>query len=115
MMGDREKCIQAQMDEYLSKPLQQNQLIQTILKCVTLGGQLLEKTMDRDLPGIPETAAGTSTGAEGGVKLRPSLEGRALTSQEPLTGPSVDNPSPDPTDVLSIARTELSEMRSLTG
>ncbi|KAI6249791.1 Histidine protein kinase NIK1 [Erysiphe necator] len=43
MLGDREKCIQAQMDEYLSKPLKQNHLIQTILKCVTLGGELLEK------------------------------------------------------------------------
>jgi hypothetical protein len=43
MLGDREKCIQAQMDEYLSKPLKQNHLIQTILKCATLGGQLLEK------------------------------------------------------------------------
>jgi osomolarity two-component system sensor histidine kinase NIK1 len=38
MVGDREKCIEAQMDEYLSKPLKQNQLIQTILKCATLGG-----------------------------------------------------------------------------
>ncbi|KAK6829360.1 hypothetical protein PG989_005765 [Apiospora arundinis] len=37
MMGDREKCIQAQMDDYLSKPLQQNHLIETILKCATLG------------------------------------------------------------------------------
>ncbi len=41
MLGDREKCIQAQMDEYLSKPLKPNQLIQTILKCATLGGALL--------------------------------------------------------------------------
>lgn len=49
MMGDREKCIQAQMDEYLSKPLQQNQLIQTILKCATLGGPLLEKNREREL------------------------------------------------------------------
>lgn len=32
MLGDREKCIQAQMDEYLSKPLKQNILIQVILK-----------------------------------------------------------------------------------
>jgi osomolarity two-component system sensor histidine kinase NIK1 len=46
MLGDREKCIQAQMDEYLSKPLKQNHLIQTILKCATLGGALLEKGRD---------------------------------------------------------------------
>ncbi|KAJ5713916.1 Histidine protein kinase NIK1 [Penicillium malachiteum] len=44
MLGDREKCIQAQMDEYLSKPLKQNQMIQTILKCATLGRSLLEKS-----------------------------------------------------------------------
>lgn len=46
MMGDREKCIQAHMDEYLSKPLQQNHLIQMILKCATLGGPLSEKNME---------------------------------------------------------------------
>jgi osomolarity two-component system, sensor histidine kinase NIK1 len=32
MVGDREKCIQADMDEYLSKPLKQSHLIQTISK-----------------------------------------------------------------------------------
>lgn len=46
MLGDREKCIQAQMDEYLSKPLKQNQMLQTILKCATLGGNLLEKSKE---------------------------------------------------------------------
>ncbi|KAI9728303.1 MAG: histidine kinase osmosensor [Cirrosporium novae-zelandiae] len=46
MLGDREKCIQAQMDEYLSKPLKQNQMMQTILKCATLGGSLLERSKE---------------------------------------------------------------------
>ncbi|ODH45277.1 hypothetical protein ACO22_00274 [Paracoccidioides brasiliensis] len=44
MLGDREKCIQAQMDEYLAKPLKHNQMVQMILKCVTLGDSLLEKS-----------------------------------------------------------------------
>lgn len=39
MLGDREKCIQAQMDEYLSKPLKQNTLIQVILKVITRNGR----------------------------------------------------------------------------
>ncbi|KAM5472096.1 histidine kinase osmosensor [Microsporum ferrugineum] len=52
MLGDREKCIQAQMDEYLSKPLKQTQMMQTILKCTTLGGPLLEKSNNDSRLGI---------------------------------------------------------------
>jgi len=74
MMGDRERCIQAQMDEYLSKPLQQNHLIQTILKCATLGGALLEKNREKELTQNDK------------IRPRPSLEGRAMTSNEPLMG-----------------------------
>lgn len=54
MLGDREKCIQAQMDEYLSKPLKPTALIQTIIKCATLGGALLERNQDSRLSTVLE-------------------------------------------------------------
>lgn len=88
MMGDREKCIQAQMDEYLSKPLQQNHLIQTILKCATLGGQLLEKNREKEIANKPKDSKAASTSA-----LRPPLESRSLTTREPLLGQSAGSPS----------------------
>ncbi|KAM0276672.1 hypothetical protein ACHAQH_006489 [Verticillium albo-atrum] len=91
MMGDREKCIQAQMDEYLSKPLQQNHLIQTILKCATLGGQLLEKNRERDQPHKKDDAEKKQD--DSGSSLRPSLETRAFTSRDPLVGQSLDSPA----------------------
>jgi osomolarity two-component system sensor histidine kinase NIK1 len=34
MLGDRDRCLQAQMDEYISKPLKPNLLIQTIAKTI---------------------------------------------------------------------------------
>jgi len=115
MMGDREKCIQAQMDEYLSKPLQQNHLIQTILKCATLGGPLLEKNRERELALHAE--AKSSKHKEGGQGLlRPSLEGRSFTSREPLSGNGKESPallSPDE-DPMARARLDFSDMRSLS-
>jgi osomolarity two-component system sensor histidine kinase NIK1 len=84
MMGDRERCIQAQMDEYLSKPLQQNHLIQTILKCATLGGVLLEKNRERELQQHSEQTSGNKSTQSG--LLRPSLEHRAITTNEPMMG-----------------------------
>lgn len=47
MLGDREKCIQAQMGEYLSKPLKPNQMMQTILKCAPLVHRLLDRCWRR--------------------------------------------------------------------
>lgn len=114
MMGDREKCIQAQMDEYLSKPLQQNHLIQTILKCATLGGPLLEKNRERELALRADSKAVKS---KDGLP-RPSLENRAVTSREPLSGNSAASPSllsADVDDPIARARLGLSEMRSLSG
>ncbi|KAF3015594.1 hypothetical protein G7054_g11050 [Neopestalotiopsis clavispora] len=92
MMGDRERCIQAQMDEYLSKPLQQNHLIQTILKCATLGGALLEKNRERELDLAKEKNKNTPEKQRGPSALRPNLEARALTSSSRLTG-TLDSPS----------------------
>jgi osomolarity two-component system, sensor histidine kinase NIK1 len=115
MMGDREKCIQAQMDEYLSKPLQQNQLIQTILKCATLGGPLLEKNRERELA-LQADAKSSSRMESGNGGSRPSLESRSLSTREPMTNtakesPSLLAPSENP---LARTRQDLAEMRSLS-
>jgi osomolarity two-component system sensor histidine kinase NIK1 len=42
MLGDRERCLKAQMDEYLSKPLKPSLLLQTISKCIHNMNQLRE-------------------------------------------------------------------------
>jgi osomolarity two-component system sensor histidine kinase NIK1 len=115
MMGDRERCIQAQMDEYLSKPLQQNHLIQTILKCATLGGALLEKNREREIALQKEQEKSHNKGKqEVPVILRPSLEARATTSAEPLVG-NIESPSlvtADQMDPLERARSSLSEIHT---
>lgn len=118
MMGDRERCIQAQMDEYLSKPLQQNHLIQTILKCATLGGALLEKNRERELRRQAEEkslqhshGSGHAHGHGPGL-LRPSLEGRSATTNEPIMGNDIESPAIVTTnseDPIHRARSTLSE------
>lgn len=117
MMGDREKCIQAQMDEYLSKPLQQNHLIQTILKCATLGGQLLEKNRERELTRAADAATGGrhDTGSltqfqNVSTLLRPPLAARAATTATAKDDePESPNISSDDQDRLLRTNTSLSE------
>jgi len=88
MVGDREKCIQAQMDEYLSKPLKQNHLIQTILKCATLGGALLEQSNDSRLIRSDKSGKeqdetmGDPNGNPPSTPKRPTLEVRAQTQAD---------------------------------
>lgn len=97
MLGDREKCIQAQMDEYLSKPLKQNHLIQTILKCATLGGALLEK--GRDVRSSAKDEAPSAASPKGqppapaANSLRPPIEPRAFTTSGPITHGSLESPA----------------------
>ena len=96
MLGDREKCIDAQMDEYITKPLKANVMMQTILKCATLGGNLLASGKETRLSGneiSPHTAARAPSPQKSGRAIhspfastqstpakRPGLEHRALTS-----------------------------------
>ncbi len=99
MLGDREKCIQAQMDEYLSKPLKQNHLIQTILKCATLGGALLEKGREVRTSAKEETPKSAtpngkaSPAPSSNSTLRPPLEPRAYTTTGPITHGSLESPA----------------------
>src|SRR3954468_20212562 len=97
MMGDREKCIQAQMDEYLSKPLQQNHLIQTILKCATLGGPLLEKNRERELAIQADAKSRNSKPIAQGL-MRPALENRSMTTRESMTKQEGENGKAIPTE-----------------
>ncbi|KAK6430992.1 histidine kinase osmosensor [Oleoguttula sp. CCFEE 5521] len=89
MLGDREKCIQAQMDEYLSKPLKPNQLVQTILKCATLGGALLERKSDQRSLLVDDNGADVlstdshNAGSRLGTPKRPALEARGYTEGNP--------------------------------
>ena len=88
MLGDREKCIAAQMDEYLTKPLKQNEMMQTILKCATLGGKLLERGKEARLSPSdtsienqpPKVSASSSQTPVKGSGKRPQLEARAITN-----------------------------------
>lgn len=161
MLGDREKCIQAQMDvshpcyfndrrrlltttqEYLSKPLKQNLLIQTILKCTTLGGALLERSNEvlasaTDGPPALEVVADDAapmTPADGGSQIkqtvlqRPVMDSRSFTSAGPPSATSLKSPSgpesdqPDPigkvrSNLTSMTCTDLTSqflLRSLSG
>lgn len=116
MMGDREKCIQAQMDEYLTKPLKQNQMMQTILKCATLGGKLLEKSRETRLSAKddpPEPPHKNSSNYTGGTVVakamkRPPMENRAITSAGPINADGGNNSpallSADMQDPMSMER-----------
>jgi osomolarity two-component system, sensor histidine kinase NIK1 len=94
------------MDEYLSKPLKQNHLIQTILKCATLGGHLLEKGRDTraspndEVPSsltttsslTPPTTGAATPAAAASSFLRPPLEPRAFTTTGPINHGSLESP-----------------------
>lgn len=82
MLGDREKCLQAQMDEYLAKPLKQNQMMQTILKCATLGGPLLEKSKEQRMGERHDRHVSNKTGVMSHTYSRPTLENRAVTNTD---------------------------------
>lgn len=137
MLGDREKCIQAQMDEYLSKPLKQNLLMQTILRVASDG--VLKTTVEG--PGKGHTRNKSSlagrdfAGAQHGqmhigpssipnqstLTNRPVLSERAITTSGPVNHGSAESPSaakaddPDPMETHRAVRLEAGFLRrSLT-
>jgi len=108
MLGDREKCIQAQMDEYLSKPLKQNLLMQTILRVASDGVTALfnkdsrkrtgghSRQTSKQLP-LPEDGLTHETSECG--SLRPIFNERAFTASGPINHGSIASPSADTNSV----------------
>ena len=124
MLGDREKCIQAQMDEYLSKPLKQNVMMQTILKVASTGimdGLKEPKSKSMSGPSEPSAPTGaTSSGQESPpTTTRPGFAERAITTTGPISHGSAASPSvasaedKDPLDRVSCAFHPTIRSRSL--
>lgn len=93
------------MDEYLSKPLQQNHLIQTILKCATLGGALSSNNRDRDISRQADAKA-AGRNVDTSQYLRPGRPNVQSHGSEVVRG-RVESPAvtADGEDPLSRART----------
>ena len=108
MLGDREKCIQAQMDEYLSKPLKQNLLMQTILRVASDGVTAMFNKDSRKRTGghsrqaskqlAPADNAPEQQPTENG-NLRPPFNERSITTSGPINHGSVASPSVAADDV----------------
>lgn len=99
MMGDREKCISVGMDEYLTKPLKQTAMMQTILKCGMLGGKLLQKGKETRIsakddvdPNLSADSLDVNQGGGAAQKKRPGIEKRAITAAGPV-GQALDSPA----------------------
>ena len=131
MLGDREKCIQAQMDEYLSKPLKQNILMQTILRVASDGviksGKTGGHNRTKSQVGPPTSNSSVSHADSPPLQTtaallnRPGLAERAITTSGPVVHGSVESPSVETDNVANpmeghgMVRLEASFLkRSLT-
>lgn len=110
MLGDRDKCIQAQMDEYLSKPLKSNELMQTILRCATLGRNYnLNRESLRRTGSIKGNGSVSPMKLDKNTLLRPALENRSQSNMEARANDAVSpaifhDEEVNPMDRATVAR-----------
>lgn len=114
------------MDDYLSKPLKQNQLIQTILRCATLGGALLERknaeirqARQVGIEGVndtPESSPSSTPQKPTPKGRRPGLDVRGFTEAGPsdMASPSLlAADQSDPMDRVSFVYAQKTSLRDL--
>ncbi|MFH1156356.1 MAG: response regulator, partial [Pseudomonadota bacterium] len=92
MKGDEEKCLEAGMDGYISKPVEQDRLFQTLWRLLRPQGDDRPGQEEDDLPAGPLSGSGESGAVEGardmpfpdslpGINIQKTLETLAIDFQ----------------------------------
>jgi len=84
MQGDREMCLAAGMNDYISKPIRTERLIESLSRCQPLADLKRRAGAHRSVPGEAAETAGDTTSRATVEKGAPGSDGLATTVRESL-------------------------------
>jgi CheY-like chemotaxis protein/HPt (histidine-containing phosphotransfer) domain-containing protein len=110
MAGDRQRCLDAGMDDYLSKPVDKSQLEETLKRWLQRGASARRSAS-------PTTSAASLIGARPVGASAPSLPAvPTLQRAEPVIGSAASAPSNEPAAPAAVLDSEvLAELRDVMG
>jgi PAS domain S-box-containing protein len=108
LQGDRERCLEAGMNDYISKPVRPEELTRALSQC-----QPRARRVEVEVSTEPEVSAGRNTGATPVTQGVPVLEAAVLAELEELLGEHAPQMIAELIDLFfETARPLLEEMRT---